>query len=369
MATLKPVPEATDFAASHTTTTSSINPSLLWLIGLSLVLIGVFVLSLAVGSVSIPLDQIVSVLLGGEAEKASWTNIILKFRLPKALTALLAGAALSVSGLMMQTLFRNPLAGPYILGISSGASLGVALVVLSTGAIGTGMIAGMGFSSDLTLAGAAAVGAMLTMGIMLLVANRLRSTATLLILGLMVGYLTSAAVSLLLYFALPERIQAYLSWTFGSFNSVTWSQMQILAPVVVCGLLLASGLAKSLNALLLGESYARSMGLHITRTRMMIVIVASILAGTVTAFCGPIGFVGVAVPHLCRGLLNTSDHHLLLPASIIMGGVVALVAALLAEVPGANIVLPLNAITAVIGAPVVISVVLRHGSRKAAFAS
>lgn len=330
-------------------------------------LLVIFLLSLAVGSVNIPLDQIITVLLGGEAEKVSWTNIVLRFRLPKALTASLAGAALGVSGLMMQTFFRNPLAGPFVLGISSGASLGVAIVVLSAGTVSGAMLAGFGLSGDLLLAGAAAIGAGATMLVVLLIAGRVQSSMTLLILGLMMGYLVSAAVSLLLYFAIPERIQAYINWTFGSFGSLTWDQMPILAGGVIVGLVLALILTKSLNILLLGEGYARSLGMNIVRTRLLIVGATALLAGIVTAFCGPIGFVGIAVPHLCRSLFNTSDHRLLVPATILMGAIVALVAAIIAEVPGNNLVLPLNAVTALIGAPVVMIVILRQRNVQKSF--
>ncbi len=337
------------------------------LVALGGVLVGVFLLALAVGSVQIPLDQIITVLLGGETERASWTSIVLKFRLPKATTAALAGAALGVSGLMMQTFFRNPLAGPFVLGISSGASLGVALVVLYTGTVGGILLAGVGLTGDLLLATAAAAGAALTLFVVLLVAGRVQSSMTLLILGLMMGYLVSAAVSMLLYFAIPERIQAYISWTFGSFSGVTWEQMPILAGGVIFGLLPALALTKSLNALLLGEGYARSLGLNVGRVRFVIVTSTALLAGTVTAFCGPIGFVGIAVPHLCRSLFNTSDHRILLPGTILTGAIVALVASIIAEVPGNNLILPLNAVTALIGAPVVMGVILRQRNLQQSF--
>lgn len=328
---------------------------------------GVFMLSLAFGSVDIPVDQIITVLLGGEAERVSWTNIVLKFRLPKAITAVLAGAALSVSGLMMQTFFRNPLAGPFVLGISSGASLGVALVVLSAGMVGSTLLAGFGLTGDLLVAVAAAIGAGGSMLIVLLVANRVQSSMTLLILGLMMGYLVSALVSLLLYFAIPDRIQAYISWTFGSFGGVTWDQVPILATGVVIGLIGALALSKPLNALLLGEGYARSLGMPVGVVRVAVVSATALLAGTVTAFCGPIGFIGIAVPHLCRGLFNTSDHRVLMPGTLLIGAIVALVAAMIAEVPGNNLVLPLNAVTALIGAPVVMVVILRHQNIQRSF--
>jgi iron complex transport system permease protein len=326
---------------------------------LLLLLMSIFLLSLAIGSVSIPLDEIVRVLTGGEASRPAWTNIILKFRLPKALTAIFAGAALSVSGLLMQTFFRNPLADPFTLGISSGASLGVALVVLSAGTIGGAVLAGLGLLGDFGLAAAASVGAGLTMILVLMVARRITSSTTLLILGLMFGYATGAVVSFLMYFSIPERLQAFTNWGAGTFSGVTWNQMVILLPAVSGGLILAVMLAKSLNALLPGETYARSMGLNLARTRLGIIIAAGLLAGTVTAFCGPIGFLGVAVPHLCRIVFKTADHRLLLPAAMLLGAIAALLAALIAEVPGSELVLPLNAVTAFFGAPVVMAILLR----------
>lgn len=339
---------------------------------LAMLLLGLavlFIVRIAVGSARIPLADIVSVLTGGEASKSSWSIIVMNHRLPRAVTAVLAGAALSVSGLMMQTMFRNPLAGPFVLGVSSGASLGVALVVLTSGSIGGTLLAGVGLGLDLGIAMAAGLGAGLTMLIVVLVASRVRSAMTLLILGLMFGYMTSAMVSLLLYFSIPEQIQAYIRWTFGSFAGVSWSEMRVLAPAVLIGLILALSLSKSLNALLLGETYAASMGLRVMRVQILIVITTALLTGVVTAFCGPIGFVGVAVPHLCRSLFNTSDHRILVPASMIVGAIMALVAALIAQVPGSESVLPLNPVTAVIGAPVVISVIMRQRNLHKTFAS
>ncbi len=321
---------------------------------------GLFLLSLALGSVSIPFDQVLLILRGGTPEKASWLNIVLKFRLPKAITASLAGAALGVSGLMMQTFFKNPLADPFVLGISSGASLGVALVVLTAGTAGGMLLAGFGLAGDLLLVSAAALGAAVSMLLVLVVASRIHNNMTLLILGLMMGYFVSAIVSLLLYFAIPERIQAYLNWTFGSFSSVTWDQLPLLAGGVGVGLSLALVLTKPLNALLLGERYARSLGMNIPLMRLWIVGATALLAGTVTAFCGPIGFIGIAVPHLCRNLLRTSDHRMLVPASILMGAMLALLVALIAELPGSELVLPLNAVTVFIGAPIVIFVIVRQ---------
>lgn len=350
----------------------SLAPGLL-LAGLALVALAAFMLSLAVGSVRIPLDEIVSVLLGGEASKQAWATIVLKFRLPKALTAMLAGAALSVSGLQMQTLFRNPLAGPFVLGISSGASLGVALTVLLAGVAvglggGTTLLAGISLAGDASLALSAIAGSGLVLLLVMSVARRVQSGMTLLILGLMFGYTTSALVSVLIYFSVVERIQAYISWTFGSFGGVTWRQLQVMAPAIVLGLAGGHLLMKPLNALLLGETYALSLGLNVRRVRLAIIGTSAVLAGVVTAFCGPIGFLGIAVPHLCRSLLHTSDHRLLLPAVSFMGATLALGADIVAGLPGSQLTLPLNAVTALLGAPVVIWVILRQRNLRQAFA-
>jgi iron complex transport system permease protein len=323
-------------------------------------LVAVFFAALAVGSVSIPLNEIVTVLLGGEASRDAWTNIILKFRLPKALTAMLAGAALSVGGLLMQTLFRNPLADPFVLGIHSGASLGVALVVLAAGTVGGALIAGFGLAGDLGVVIAASLGAAAVMLIVLAVARQVRSSVTLLMMGLMFGYLSSAIVSLLLYTSLPERIQTFVSWSFGSFSGVTWGQMPVFAPVILIGLVLSLLLSKTLNALLLGEAYARSMGVNVRRARILIVMCTSLLAGAVTAFCGPISFIGIAVPHVCRGLFRTADHRALLPAALLVGATASLMASIVAELPGSSLVLPLNAITALVGAPIVLWMIFRQ---------
>ena len=324
------------------------------------VLAALLMLSLALGSVSIPPDQILSALLGGETESRAWTQIVLKFRVPKTAAALLSGMALGVAGLLMQTWFRNPLAEPYVLGVSSGASLGVALAVLTAGAVPEGLMAGVGLADGLLLTTAAGVGASLSMLIVLLAAARVQSNLTLLLLGLMFGYLVSALVSLLLYFAQPQRIQAYINWTFGSFGGVTVGQLGLLAPPVVAGLLLAAGMIKPLNALLLGEDYARSLGIRLGWTRLGLVVATALLVSAVTAFCGPIGFIGIGAPHLARGLLRRSDHRALLPGVMLMGGIVALAASLIAELPGSNLALPLNVVTAAMGAPFVMLVVLRH---------
>lgn len=353
--------------AAHQALKLGANPAVM--IAMLILLLVAFLLVIALGSVSIPLDEVIRILLGGEAERSSWVTIIRDFRLPKAITAVLAGAALSAGGLMMQTFFRNPLADPFILGVSSGASLGVALVVLAAGSVGGTMLAGLSIVGDLSLAAAASIGAALMLLAILAAARRVANNLTLLILGVLFGQFTYAIVTLMLHFTIADRIQAYINWTFGSFSGVTWSQMTILAPVVLVGLSLAVLLSKTLNALLLGENYARSMGLHVGRARLLIIMATAMLAGVVTAFCGPIGFLGVAVPHLARGLLKTSDHRILMPASILLGGIIALAASLMADLPGSPLVLPLNAVTAFIGAPVVMWVLLRRSNPRGLGAS
>ena len=337
------------------------------MLGLFFLLLIAFGLSLSLGSVRIPLADVFAILAGGEVSSPSWAIIVHTIRLPKAITAVLAGAALSVSGLLMQTLFRNPLADPFVLGISAGASLGVAIVVLTVGSVGGVLIAGLGFLGDLSLAVAAIMGAAAVLGCVLLVSRHVQSVMTLLILGLMFGYATGAFVSILIYFSVPEQIQSYILWTFGSFGSVTWRQMPVLISAIFVGLLLAFLCIKPLNALLLGENYARSMGLNVKRIRLWILISASILAGVTTAFCGPIAFLGLAVPHLCRSLLHTSDHRVLMPAVTCLGATLALLSDLIALMPGSQFVLPLNAVTSLIGAPIVIWFILHRKNLSQAF--
>ncbi len=342
-----------------------------WIVVLLIVILVVaFILSLTLGSVRIPPEQVLRILTGGEPDKASWTDVIFKFRLPKAVTAMLVGAALSVAGLQMQTLFRNPLADPFILGVSSGASLGVALVVLGTGAGSTlSFITGLNAFGDLSLAIAASLGSGLVLGAVLIVSRRVQNTLTLLILGLMFGYLTNAIVSLLIYFSQPERVQAFSLWAAGSFGGVTWNQMRVFSPVILSGLLISYVMIKPLNALLLGDEYARSLGLNVRRARFWIILSASLLAGVSTAFCGPVWFVGVAVPHVARSLLNTADHRSLLPASMLMGASFALVADVIAQSPGSQYVLPLNVVMSLFGVPIILWVILRQKQLRQSFAS
>ncbi|MDR9402374.1 MAG: iron ABC transporter permease [Halothece sp. Uz-M2-17] len=333
---------------------------------LTFLLLASLLLSLALGSVEIPISEVVKILLGGDPATATWKDIIFQFRLPKALTAAFSGGGLAVSGFLIQTLFRNPLAGPSLLGINAGASLGVAIVVLTVGtSSSSALLTGLGLSEDISIVMAASFGAAAAMGLVMIVAQRLRSNLALLIFGLMFGYTTTALVRILLHFSLVERLQAYLSWTFGSFSGVTWSQMQIFIPILLLGLVIAQGLASPLNLLLLGEEHALSLGLAIHSTRTLIIISVALLAGTVTAFCGPIAFLGIAVPHLCRSVFHTLDHRLLIPANALMGAILALFADSLAQMPGYDVVLPLNAVTALLGAPIVTWLILRrqHQSR------
>jgi iron complex transport system permease protein len=320
-----------------------------------------FILELSLGSVTIPFRSVLSILCGGSDGGEAWHNIILLFRLPRAITAMLAGAALGVAGLMMQTLFRNPLAEPYILGVSSGASLGVALVVMVTEGLGWDvLLERAGIMGSTALVAAATLGSIAVLSVVLSFARRVESNTTLLIVGLMFGYLASALVNILMQFSVEHQMQRYVTWTFGSFASVTWNQMSLFVTALLMGLLLAFLLVKPLNAFLLGDGYARSMGVNVRRVRFWIIASAAILAGAVTAYCGPIAFLGIAIPHLCRLLWKTSDHRTLLPATVLMGAALALFADRVAQVPGSQVALPLNSVTSLIGAPVVVAVILKR---------
>ncbi len=326
---------------------------------LTILTVFVFVVDLSLGSVAVPLSDVARILLGQVPARTTWEIIVLTIRLPKALTAALAGAALATGGLQMQTLFRNPLAGPFVLGISAGASLGAALVVVGASTVSL-LVARSTLLGHMSMALAATMGAFTVMLLILIIARQVRNTTTLLVVGLMIGYAAGALVSILLYFARAEEVQAYVIWTFGSFGGVTWPQLKILAAAIGLGLALAVSSIKSLNALLLGEMYAISMGVHVGRARTTIITSTALLAGTVTAFCGPIAFLGVAVPHLARSLLRTSDHWALVPGVILMGALVALIADIVASLPGYSTILPLNAVTSLLGAPVVIWIILQR---------
>ena len=339
-----------------------------WLVALAaLVLLG-FVLDIALGSVRIPLAAVVDILLGRPVEMPAWEFIVRQIRLPKALTALAVGSGLAVSGLQMQTLFRNPLAGPSVLGLTAGAGLGVAVVMLASGsAAGSFAIRALGVGGSWGLVLAATAGAALVMGLVLALSAKVRDNVVLLIVGLMIASVTGAIVSLWQYFSAPEQIQEYLLWTFGSLGGVVGSHLAVLSLVVGVGLVLAFASAKSLNALLLGENYARSMGLLVGRSRTLIILSTSLLAGAITAFCGPIGFVGIAVPHLVRALLGTADHRVLLPACCLAGAVLTLGCDCITQLPGSQITLPLSVVTSLLGAPVVLWVVLRRQNIRSSF--
>jgi iron complex transport system permease protein len=327
-----------------------------------LILLGIivlaFVLDVALGSVHIPLKQVISVLFSAHQGDESWIYIIQKIRLPKALTAVIVGCGLSVSGLQMQTLFRNPLAGPSVLGITAGASLGVALVMLSTGTITSiYTIKEVGISGSWLIIIASSLGAALIMLIIVSISSSLKDNVIVLIIGVMIGNITLSVISIWQYFSSPELIKDYLMWTFGSLGGVTGSQLLLLAAVVLTGLLISFFSSKLLDALLLGDNYARSMGLTVNRARLLIVGSTSLLAGGITAFCGPIGFIGIAVPHLARALFNTSSHRLLIPVCCLIGTALMLICDIIAQLPGSQTVLPINVITALVGSPVVIWVI------------
>ena len=335
--------------------------------GLCVALVGAFIMSLVFGSIPVPIVSVFDVLLRSSGADEGSAIVIETIRLPRSLTAMCAGAALGVAGLQMQTLFRNPLADPFALGISSGASLGVAIVVLGSGmSIATAFGDSTGFGGDALLIAAAIAGAFAVLAVVLAVSARVANPTTVLILGLMCGYTASAIVTVLVGLSSPERLMELARWGFGSFAGVTWQRLWLFIPVTLAGLALAAGMTKQLNALLLGENYARSMGVAVRRARVLTMLGASMLGAVVTAFCGPIAFLGIAVPHLCRGLLGTSNHRVLVPAVVLLGGTVALVAQIVSLIPGTSGVLPLNAVTSIIGAPVVVTILLR--ARGGAFA-
>lgn len=333
---------------------------------LSLLGLGLFFCSVAFGSVSIPFDVSLRAILGMDNDSTVLAEIVREVRIPKAFTAALAGGALAMAGLMMQTVFRNPLADPFVLGINSGASLGVALLILTLGTGVARFSAFEGIGANIGVTAAAALGASLVM-VVIFALSRKVDAMTLLIIGLMLSYATSAFTSILIYLSVPERVQAYISWTFGDFVNVSPDELLAFGPAVLVGCVIGAVLIKPLNALLLGEEYARSLGVSAFRVRFILLASASLLAGSVTAFCGPIGFVGIAVPHLCRGIFRTSEHAILMPACIILGACVTLFADLVAQLPGSRLLLPLNSVTALIGAPVIIFVLLKRKDIRGGF--
>jgi iron complex transport system permease protein len=341
----------------------------MFVLGAAIVALGVTNLSL--GSVDIPFRAVADILFGGGGGDGNggtgevWRNIILKTRLPQTLTALVAGAGLAVSGLLMQTVFRNPLAGPSVLGISSGASLGVACVVLVSG-LGGSALSRLGYVGDAALSVAAIVGALAVMALIAWVSQRVRGHVTLLIIGVMIGYVANAVIGVLKFFSASEDISAYVIWGLGSFASVSGGQVVIFTVTMAVLLPLTFLLTKTLNLMLLGDGYARNLGLNVRRARLTVIVAAGVLVAIVTAYCGPVMFLGLAVPHLCRGLFSTSDHRVLIPASLLCGAALALLCNLIARLPGLDGMLPVNSVTALIGAPVVVWVLL--GRRKSGFA-
>ncbi len=317
-----------------------------------------FLLNISLGSVKIPVADVVDSLTGGEASKPAWQYIITNYRLPKAITALLVGMGLSVSGLLMQTLFRNPLAGPYVLGLSSGASLGVAFVILGAGIL-PGVL-GSFFLSAYGIVIASTLGSLTVLLAVLVVAQRLKDTMAILIVGLMFGSFTGAIVGVLTYFSTAEQLQKFTFWSLGSLGNLPWDNIVILASVCILGLVLSAFCIKPLNALLLGERYARSMGINFARTRFLIIMATSLLAGSITAFAGPIAFVGLAVPHMAKLVFRTSNHLVLFWATLLTGAIIMLLCDILTQLPGSSFTLPVNAITSIIGAPVVIWLLLRR---------
>ena len=324
---------------------------LMILLGLSIA--GFFILNLLLGSVHIPFDEIIGILLGRNDGNVIWTNIILKSRLPQSLTAMMAGAGLAVSGLLMQTVFRNPLAGPSVLGISSGASLGVACVVLLSGSIGGVVLSKLGVIGEVTITLSAIVGSLLIMALIAFVAQKVRGNVTLLIMGVMIGYIANAIIGVLKFFSAEEDIRAYVIWGLGSFSWVSGGQTSVFIILMLVLLPMSFFLIKTLNLLLLGDSYAKNLGLNIKRARLWVIGCSGVLVAVVTAYCGPVVFLGLAVPHICRGLFHTSNHAVILPASLLGGASLALLCNLIARMPGFEGALPVNSVTALVGAPVV----------------
>jgi len=337
----------------------------IYLIALLLISILLFFgLDLFLGSVYIPFKDVLATLQGKVVEKESWQIIILESRLPKAISAILCGAALSVSGLQMQTLFKNPLAGPYLLGISSGAGLGVALFVMGLGSVGLSLSSFSLFSSYGLIA-SSILGSVGVLLILLAIINRLKDVMTVLILGIMIGSVITAIIGILQYFSGSDQLKSFIIWTMGDLNAVTLSNTRILLFAVGVGLIISFIISKKLNAYLLGENYAKSLGVNIKSTRLIVVLTTAILAGSVTAFCGPIGFIGIIVPHMARMLSRSSDHRILTVLSVIIGVNIMLVADVISQLPGSEKSLPINSITSLIGIPFIIWIIVKNKSIKA----
>ncbi len=318
-----------------------------------------FILNIALGSISIPPYEILKILSGAETGRASWQGIVLDTRLPQAFTAVLAGAALGVSGLMMQTLFRNPLAGPSVLGVSSGASLGVALLMMIVSVPDIRIITQNQISSNFSVVFAAFAGAFAVLLLIMILAAKFRNNTTILIIGIMIAYIISAIVGILQFYSLKEDLQAFVIWGLGSFANVSWQQHAFFFPVVFIGIAISVFMIKPMNALLLGDNYARNLGFNTRRISILLIVAAGILVAVVTAYCGPIAFLGIAIPHLSRNLFKSSDHFINVPGTILSGMMLALFCNMVARLPGFDGALPINAITSLIGAPLVIWVIIK----------
>ena len=325
---------------------------------LVLLVVVLLAVNLAVGSVSIPLRDVISIVMGHEAARPSWQFIIMESRLPQALTAMLCGGSLAVSGLMLQTAFKNPLAGPSIFGINSGAGVGVALVMLALG--GSLSIGSVSISGFVAVLAAAFVGAMAVMGLIFLFSTMVRNNVMLLIVGIMIGYIANGVVSLLNFFATDEGVKSYMVWGMGSFGGVPMNQIPLFAALCVVGLIGALLLVKPLNALLLGEMYAENLGINTRRVRNWLIIITGLLTAVTTAYCGPIMFIGLAVPHIAHLLFRQADHRILMPGTILAGAVIALLCNVICFLPGESGVIPLNAVTPVMGAPIIIYIIAKR---------
>lgn len=321
-----------------------------------------FILNLVLGTISIPVGSVWNILFGIKEESIIWENIIWKSRFPQTITALVAGAGLSISGLQMQTLFRNPLAGPSELGISSGASLGVAFIILLSGSVGGTALIKMGLFGEIAISIAAVIGALAIMIIIITISRFVRGNVILLIIGVMIGYIATAIIGVLKFFSNDEDVRAYVIWGLGSFSKVSGNQVYTFVGIMIVLIPLSFLLIKTLNLMLLGDGYARNLGLNVKRARLYVIVCSCIITAIVTAYCGPIIFLGLAVPHLCRTIFVSSDHRILMPAVTLTGASLALFCNLVARMPGFEGALPINSVTALIGAPIVISVLF--GKRK-----
>ncbi len=313
--------------------------------------------NISLGSVEIPFLDTLNAIFDGTTSNTSWDYIIWDYRIPKAFTAILVGAGLALSGLLMQTLFRNPLAGPFVLGISSGASLGAAILIM-----GASLFSGFSafqLLNNVSLAIAASIGSFAVLLLVMSVAAKVKDTMALLIIGLMFGSITAAVVSVLSYFTTSEKLQQFIYWSFGSLGNLSWSQLGLLSLIVCIGIILSVFAIKGLNGLLLGENYAKSLGVNLKKLRYLVIIATGLLAGSITAFAGPIAFIGLAVPHLTRQIFDTTDHKILVPAVLIYGAIIMLLCDIVAQLPNSANVLPINAVTSIIGAPVVIWLLVR----------